>query len=143
MLTNTFSLTLGTQLNLNTNHHTAHTPDFFLTSNTLLITNTDIVPGPSDHAIVLVDSNLRPVREKCRRGPTLLFSRATWLLKRTTFCHLTPTLDPLRKLESKTPLSRHTAPWFSRDLNRQHQRKRRLYRHASTGPLLNLKKPKA
>ena len=40
---------------------TSNILDLFLTNNPLLITNTKVIPGISDHDIVLIDADLNPV----------------------------------------------------------------------------------
>jgi len=57
-------------------HTTSHILDLSLTNNVLDITNTKVIPGLCDHDIVLFDADLRPTRQKQRRRPIFLFSRA-------------------------------------------------------------------
>ena len=133
----------------------SNTLDLFLTNNILNITNTQVVPGLSDHDIVLVDADLRPTRQKQRRRPIFLYSRAdtdaiTHDLTNysTDFFASDPYERPFlanwdslkhtihttmeNNIPRKTPSSRHSLPWFSRDLRRQHRKKQRLYRRAQT-----------
>ena len=128
----------------------SNTLDLFLTNNILNITNTQVVPGLSDHDIVLVDADLRPTRQKQRRRPIFLYSRAdtdaiTHDLTNysadffATDPHERPFLanwDSLKhaihttvenNIPQKIPSSRHSLPWFSRDLRRQHHKKQRLH----------------
>ena len=123
--------------------------DLFLTNNILNITNTQVVPGLSDHDIVLVDADLRPTRHQQRRRPVFLYSRAdidkiTQDLTNysTDFFYTDPYERPFsanwdslkhaihtsmeNNIPRKTPSNRHSLPWFSRDLRRQHRKKQTL-----------------
>ncbi|XP_069995830.1 uncharacterized protein [Penaeus vannamei] len=127
-------------------HTTSHIIDLFLTNNVLDITNTKVIPRLSDHDIVLVDADLRPTRPKQRRRPIFLFSRgdldaitqgitnfSTYYF--STDPHSRPFISNWDNLKlailtsmnkhitQKTPSRRHTLPWFSTELRRQHRKK--------------------
>jgi len=135
-------------------HTTSHILDLSLTNNVLDITNTKVIPGLSDHDVVLVDADLRPTRQKQRRRPIFLFSRAdldaiTQDIANfsTDYFSTDPHSRPFtsnwdnlklailtsmnKHIPQKTPSSRHTLPWFSREL-RRHRKKQRLYRREQT-----------
>jgi len=138
-------------------HHftTSHTLDLFLTNNILNITNTQVVPGLSDHDMLIIDADLRPMRQKLRPRQIFLYSRSdSDSIKQdltaysTDFFSTDPHTRPLssnwnslkhaihtamnRHIPQKTLSSRYTLPWFSRDLRKQHRKKQRLYRRAQT-----------
>ena len=134
---------------------TAHTLDLFLTNNTLNITNTKVIPGLSDHDIVLVDADMKPTRQSQRRRPIFLYSKAdTDKIRQdlTRYSNDFFTEDPYSRplssnwdnlkhaihtsmnnhIPQKTPSSRYSLPWFNRELRRRHRKKQRLYRRAQT-----------
>ena len=134
---------------------TSHILDLFLTNNILNINNTQVLPGLSDHDLVLIDADLRPVRQRQDRRQVFLYSRADMdSIKqdmndfRRDYFSTDPMTRPLtsnwnrfqhaihttmnNNIPQKTHSSRHTLPWFSRHLRRQHRKKQRLYRRAQT-----------
>ena len=134
---------------------TSHILDLFLTNSILNIINTQVLPGLSDHDLVLIDADLRPKRQRQKRRQVFLYSRTDMNSMKndmTNFRRDYFVTDPMSRslsynwnrfkqtihttmdtnIPQKTHSTRHTLPWFSRHLRRQHRKKQRLYKRAQT-----------
>ena len=52
--------------------------DLFFTTNPSLVKNSTVVPGISDHDMVVTDCELRPIYNRPKPRKTLQFSKANW-----------------------------------------------------------------
>ncbi|XP_069994159.1 uncharacterized protein [Penaeus vannamei] len=104
-------------------HTTSHILDLSLTNNVLDITNTKVIPGLSDHDVDITNFSTDYFSTDPHSRP---FTSSWDNLKLTILTSMN------KHIPQKTPSSRHTLPWFSRELRRQHRKKQRLYRRAQT-----------
>ncbi|XP_052780575.1 uncharacterized protein LOC128217460 [Mya arenaria] len=123
------------------------------TSNPSIIKSTANAPGISDHAIVVADSDTKPIYVKQKPRKCLIYSKANWeqikadsknISQRVTslatsdsttdqlwniFKHeLKNTID--RNIPTRTKKSNNSTPWLTMKLRRMLKRKARLYKKA-------------
>ncbi|XP_072033764.1 uncharacterized protein [Amphiura filiformis] len=127
--------------------------DLFLTTNETQITQVENLPGigVSDHSIVKVISNIKPVHKKQPPREIFLYSKAdlqsikkdlnsfgkTFIENIDSFTvqenwtSLKTNLSDLmtKHIPKKRVTTRHNLPWFSTKLKRMHRKLRRLYNH--------------
>ena len=127
--------------------------DLVFTDNPSLIKNSQSIPGISDHAIVVTDSDVKPIYNKQKSRKVYLFSKANWEEIKKACVQLSDNIiimvqnkENIEELwntfktgiqeamdnfiPSKIFKKKNTVPWFNRNLKRMTRRKARLYRHA-------------
>ena len=127
--------------------------DLVFTDNPSLIKNSQSIPGISDHAMVVTDSDVKPVYDKQKSRKVYLFSKQIGrrLRKHVQIfrTELLPWYKTMKKLKNSGIFSKpefkeqwinipssnifkkkNTVPWFNRNLKRMTRRKARLSRHA-------------
>ena len=113
--------------------------DLVLTNNVNIINNVRVVPGISDHDMVLFEVNLA-----CRRKKPV--RRKIYMRKRADTTHIEKELQDFANdfeemknesvdvkwnmFQQRLTTSRHNLPWFNRSLRRQTRKKQRLYNRA-------------
>ena len=127
--------------------------DLVFTDNPTLIKNSQSIPGISDHAMVVTDSDVKPIYNKQKPRKVYLFSKANWEEIKKACVQLSDNIiimvqnkENIEELwntfktgiqeamdnfiPSKIFKKKNTVPWFNRNLKRMTRRKARLYRHA-------------
>ena len=127
--------------------------DLVFTDNPSLIKNSQSIPGISDHAMVVTDSDVKPIYNKQKPRKVYLFSKANWEEIKKACVQLSDNIiimvqnkENIEELwntfktgiqeamdtfiPSKIFKKKNTVPWFNRNLKRMTRRKARLYRHA-------------
>ena len=129
-----------------------HILDLMLTNNPSIIKSVHILPGFSDHEVVLSDSNLAPSYARKLPRKIHLFSKANWAEVRqkisdfsATYFNTMSELDintkwnTLKKqlndimdscIPTKMTTTRHNVPWINRTLIRLTRNKQRLFNKA-------------
>ena len=126
--------------------------DLLFTNNPSLIKYTDVVPGISDHEIVIIDQDIKPAYNKKPRRKVYRFKQANWDAIRsdadklakditsninknsvdanwtTLKKGLTRIMD--RHIPSKLTSARSNLPWFGRSLKKKIKKKHKLYQKA-------------
>ena len=106
--------------------------DLFFTTNPSLVKNSTVVPGISDHDMVVTDCELRPIYN--RPKPRKTFSQNTvetnWCLFKD-FVH--STIQDL--VPSKNETTRYNLPWFTPKIKRLVRKKHRSYNKAKKSGL--------
>ena len=126
--------------------------DLVFTNNASLIQDTQVVPGRSDHDMVITDLSLEPPRRRPQKGKVYIRKRAnvqqiksdllsfanyylTNLLHAdldmewdTFVATMSDTLE--RNIPHKFTSCRTNLPWFNRDHRRMYRKKQRLYNKA-------------
>ena len=126
--------------------------DLFLTNNESLVKSTSIIPGISDHKIVVVDSLIRPILAKPAKRKIYKWYSVDWAdindnlsQFKETFLesasnrsveenwhelkqHINNLIND--KVPHKWSTTRYNLSWFNRDLTRMTKRKQRLYNKA-------------
>ena len=74
-----------------------NTLDLYFTTNPSLVKNCATVPGLSDHAIVVVDSDTKPQYCTTPRRKHFLFGKADWPSLKTKFLELSAIIKTIRK----------------------------------------------
>ena len=165
-LTQTVTSPTRTQLSVNreygiTNQRpvTSNTLDLFLTNNPLLITNTKVIPGISDHDIVLIDADLKPIRIAQPSRQIYQFSKANEVsiiadlssLKENFFSsnsqhsngsfinnynYLHDSIKQIvdKHVPKKTIKNKKSLPWFSSYHKKMHRKKSKLHKKAKAQP---------
>lgn len=140
--------------NQNIRHNvTSNILDLFLTNNISLITRTRVLPGLSDHEMVLIDANIKPQIQKQLPRNIYLYNRAdmnsiTHDLAdfRDTFLSSDPTANSVntnwtrlrdfiheimdRHIPKKILSRNRSQPWFNRQLKKLHRNKIKAYNRA-------------
>ena len=127
--------------------------DLVFADNPSLIKNSQSIPGISDHAMVVTDSDVKPIYNKQKPRKVYLFSKANWEEIKKACVQLSDNIiimvqnkENIEELwntfktgiqeamdnfiPSKIFKKKNTVPWFNRNLKRITRRKARLYRHA-------------
>ncbi|XP_053380040.1 uncharacterized protein LOC128548699 [Mercenaria mercenaria] len=125
--------------------------DLVFTNNSSLTKTSTSIPGISDHAMVVTDSDISPVYNVQKPRRIYLFPMANWTeiyqacenlsdeivnMKLhsvqekwdTLKCNIQTIMD--KHIPSKIFKKRNTVPWFNKHLKRMTKRKARLYSHA-------------
>ena len=125
------------------------------TTNTSLIRNSSIIPGISDHDIIVTDSYIKPHLQYFRKRTVLLFNKANWDgLKKKCIeisnelgvkyrdnidMHSMWTLFKTKlekaiseNIPSKTFVQRNSLPWMSQKLKKMIKKKARLHQQAKS-----------
>ena len=126
--------------------------DLHITTRPSLVKAQRTIPGISDHDIVVIDSDIRPVFKPQQPRKIYSFKRAEWDEIRSetrSFCaeflatskdntvdtnwlafksHLQTML--VKHIPSKLKSTRHNIPWLTQELKRQTRKKQRLYNKA-------------
>ena len=127
--------------------------DLVFTDNPSLVKHSQSIPGISDHAMVVTDSDVKPVYNKQKPRKIYLFSKANWdeihlaceklstkLLEMAngnfsienlwdTFkSGIQTAMDTF--IPSKMFKKKNSVPWFNRNLKKMTKRKARRYKHA-------------
>ena len=130
-----------------------NTLDLVFTSNPSLVKSATVVPGISDHDIVVVDSDTKPHYNRQKPRKSLLFGKANWDTLRDSckamrstvkqmydhgtnienlWTHFKSTL--LQEIETHIPSRvskrRNSPPWLNHTLRKMIRRKTRLHRQA-------------
>ncbi len=123
--------------------------DLFFTSNPSLVKSTNVVPGISDHDIIVIDTDIRPTIAKSAPHTAYNYKRADWFGIKAetnefakTFAELAPTRsveanwdafkEHMRHMQEKyVPSSRisprKNPPYFTRRLRRMTRKKQDLF----------------
>ena len=126
--------------------------DLFLTNNQSLVKSTSIIPGISDHEIVVIDSIIRPKVAKAAKRKIYKWYSVDWIeinenlsqFKQTflelsanrtveeNWCELKQHINKLinDKVPHKWSSTRYNLSWFNRELTRMTKCKQRLYNKA-------------
>ena len=130
--------------------------DLFFTNNTSLLKYIDVVPGISDHDMVVVDQDLRPVYNKPKQRKIYKFKQANWSSIKEEAAQLsdeivsdagstsvnnkwlkfkngiTKIMD--KYIPSKFSSSRFNVPWLNRSLKKNIRKKYKLLKKARVTP---------
>ena len=126
--------------------------DLVFTNNSSLIKSSNSIPGISDHAMVVTDSDVKPLYNRQKSRKVYLFSKANWDEINQSCVNLSTKINIMAntnnintlwetfKTEINTAMETHipskifknknSVPWFNRKLKRMLDRKGRLYNHA-------------
>ena len=130
-----------------------NTLDLYFTTNPSLVKNCSTVPGLSDHAIVVVDSDTKPQYCTTPRRKHFLFSKANWPSLKTKCLEISATIKTMYEnglsmqdmwetfkstlikdiesiIPSKSFKGKTSPPWLNSRLKKMQRRKRRLYHQA-------------
>ena len=128
--------------------------DLFFTNNTSLVKSTNVIPGISDHEMVIIDSDIRPKLAKPPKRKVYKYRNANWdEIKKgiidfntdfltstefnsrsvndnwTMFKHqMTKIMDKF--IPSKITSTRYNLPWLNKKLKKAVKAKQRLYNKA-------------
>lgn len=126
--------------------------DLFITSDPSLVVAQSVIPGVSDHDMIVVDSNIKPTYTKATPRKIFSFNKADWkklkeetvnftssFLKKASSLdveanwtllksHLQRMMD--KNIPSKFKSTRINLPWFSRQVKRSIKLKQRRYNKA-------------
>ncbi len=124
--------------------------DIYLTTNPSLVKQHSVVPGLSDHEMVIIDSDIQPTFTPAPPRRVYSFQKADWdAVRKTTsefvqkFLEVCSTrtvnenweaikshlMDILREqIPSKMRSARRRLPWFNADIKRMIRRKKRLFK---------------
>ncbi len=132
---------------------TSNILDLFLTNNSSLITRTRVVPGLSDHEMVLIDANMKPTTQKQQPRNIYLYNRADMgaisqdladfrdefldndPMSNSADANWTRLRDRIhdamnKHIPKKTLTARQSPRWFNRWLQRLHKDKVKAYKTA-------------
>ena len=126
--------------------------DLFLTNNESLVKSTSIIPGISDHEIVIIDSIIRPKIAKAAKRKIYKWYSVDWIEINENLSQFKQTFLELAanrtveenwqelkhhintlindKVPHKWSSTRYNLSWFNRDLTRMTKCKQRLYNKA-------------
>ena len=126
--------------------------DLLFTNNPSLIKYTDVIPGISDHEMVIVDQDLRPIYNKQKRRKIFKFKQADWEAIRTQASELSTDVTDninIRSINdswntfkngimkimdslvpSKLTSSRFNLPWLNRNVKKNIKKKHKLWAKA-------------
>ena len=127
--------------------------DLCFTSNNSLVTSTNIIPGVSDHDVVVVDTMIRPQYQRFKKRKFLLYNKANWpnlkdkcieisskIKEKYEADNLDPTLCSTfnsllhtsvdDNIPSKFISNRNSLPWMNTELKKKIRAKSRLHKRA-------------
>jgi hypothetical protein len=130
-----------------------NTLDLYFTTNPSLVKNCATIPGLSDHAIVVVDSDTKPQYYTTPRRKHFLFGKADWPSLKTKCLEISATIKTMYEnglsmqdmretfkstlikdiesiIPSKSFKGKTSPPWLNSRLKKMQRRKRRLYHQA-------------
>ncbi|KAK3870887.1 hypothetical protein Pcinc_023913 [Petrolisthes cinctipes] len=132
---------------------TSNILDLFLTNNISLITRIRVLPGLSDHEMVLIDANIKPTTRKQLPRTIYMYNRADMdgiTQDLVEFCDSFLDSDPMassvetnwtrlrdfirdtmdKHIPTKTITHNRSLPWYNRQLKRLHRNKVKAYNRA-------------
>ena len=125
--------------------------DLVFTNNPSVIKTSTSIPGISDHAMVVTDSDIKPIYNVQQSRRVYLFSKANWTEINKDCVELSDQITKMKintvqerwdtlktniqsimdkHIPSKIFKKRNIVPWFNRALKKMTKRKARLYSHA-------------
>ena len=124
----------------------------FFTNNASLVDHTEVIPGISDHEMVVVDQTIKPVYNKPKPRTTFLYQKTDWEKLRNRLSDLSSKivssvvertvnenwetfrdgiLEEIRKcIPSKKISNRINTPWFNNKMKRLIRKKHKLFKKA-------------
>ena len=129
--------------------------DLCFTTNTSLIKNTSVIPGISDHDIVITDSFIKPHYQKFKKRTVLLFKKANWEALKAKCVTISAELETMynegtdmdtmwnsfksklnsainESIPSKSFVQRNDLPWMTKKLKKMSKKKAKLHKQATT-----------